>query len=366
MKFAKENPIFTVIVVLCGAGVIAGGVLSFLSLGAVSDAEKKMKSAESQLRSQLSAEPSPTEENLQAVQANLRLLESQLDRYTKELSKGVGTASRYQEDVSVFPLYIDRFRKEYISEAKKISERIPGGSQNEEPEDRFSLFVAEDNFFGFERFRESPPPPEFVDRVYLQTLVVQYMLDKLYATIEEGDDVDVISILREPVVSIPPELTATNTRGNKMPVKDGMFIVSDVVTAETPGAIETMAFKLNFNGRTNNLRGFLKAIASEEKWPLVVRSVEVEPAEEIETGSVANANAAADDIFALFGGGGNDNRPAPTMSDEDFAKELTIVDNTVSKFTITLEYIEIVKEAPQPEMPMGPESFDQEAYSEDA
>ena len=360
MKFAKDNPIFTAIVTLCVIAAIAGGVLSFLSLGKVSDAESKMKSAESQLRSQLSTEPSPTEDNLKAVEANLRMLEAQLDSYTKELSKGGDSARKYQEDVSVFPLYVDRFRKEYIDNAKKISERIKGGSQDDDADKRRSLFVAEDNFFGFQRFRESPPPAEHVDRVYLQTLVVQYMLDKLFDTIEEGDDVDLISVLREPVYDIPVELKANNSRGNTVPVKDGMFIVSDVITAKTPGAIDTMAFKVVFNGRTNNLRGFLKAIATEGKWPLVVRSVEVEPAQAITTGSVSDASASANDIFALFGGSSSSNTPDVSTSAADFAKDVTIVDKTVSKFTITLEYIEIIKDVPQPEMPMGPDSFEDE------
>jgi hypothetical protein len=128
---------------------------------------------------------------------------------------------------------------------------------------RAKVAFAPSESFGFAAYSTEGPAPEFLPLVYYQRLSAQRLLDALI----EARPVSLLGLQREaPATVVSPE-------------KNGSvdyFSFNPAFSLRQAGQLDTLAFRLEFNGQTETLRDFLNRIAAFPQ-PFVVRSVEVDP-----------------------------------------------------------------------------------------
>ncbi len=191
---------------------------------------------------------------------------------------------------------------------------------------RQQVVVRPDEQFGFASHANEGPEPDTLARVHLQRLLIEHLV----TTLLEARPRALLGVQRErPVpdaqrqVRLAPEGAAA---GAESPARTGgvpadFFAPEDQLRLRRTGLIDTEAFRLEFTGQTQTLRAFLNELASFQR-PLIVRSVEVEPAPVELTG----ASEARTDPDA----------PVPVVRDN------------FSKFAVVLEFVEVLSTDPTP------------------
>jgi hypothetical protein len=153
------------------------------------------------------------------------------------------------------------------------------------------------------------------------------------------------SVERENVVPPDPNSNPANAATPK-----DTFTIDPLVSARVPGAVDTMAFRFKFIAYSDTLRGFLDALAKFE-YPLVVRSVEVEPATEdaLKAAKAASAAAPVDASSGIVLPGAAD-ASATATPDQSAAPagpvKAAVVKNNLSEFTVVIEYINLIPPKP--------------------
>jgi hypothetical protein len=111
------------------------------------------------------------------------------------------------------------------------------------------------------------------------------------------------------------------------------------LSAQAPGLVEVSGFRLIFTGQTAALRALLNQLASFEL-PIIVRSVEVEPAagEDLvaapaDEAASATQPAAPAVSIVLSAPVAKAAKPVATIA--------PLVAKSISKFTVTVEYVEL-------------------------
>lgn len=319
MGFLKKNLLFCIVVTLCVAASIVGVVLALKASGQVEQAQRSLTSVEAQLSTLLKADPAPTEDNLEAAERNLAELEIALAQIRKDLQSGA-SLSTSADGVSVMAgiqQYISKFQKEVASHKDEAGEP-----------DRIE--TPEDFAFGFEEYIDEAAmlqDPAKVTLLDKQRQILSYLLTQLIA----ADPHSIDSVEREVVES----------EGEK---KSNSFSIDPLISARVPGAIDTMAFSLTFSGYTDSLRELLNRLADFDL-PIVVRSIKVKRPSGSETVVAPPSGGGADDIFALFEQGGT-----PSTVEEPPAEgPEPVIEENISKFTVILEFIEVVLPDTQPQ-----------------
>lgn len=326
MGLFKKNPIFILIVVLSVLVAISGGVLTFLQLGKISKAASAYKSAEQQYRSMAYAEPSPTDANVEASKENVDALAEDLANIRDDLKRGANL------DVSSDGVVVMAAIQQYISEYQSATADHLG------PDGEPAPISTPQNFaFGFDRYIGEASVPGNRDTIPLidkQRQILKDILDKLIASNPKSID----AVAREEVE------VAASTGGNTQNNENRGFRIDPAISARVPGAIETMAFKVSFTGYTQSLRLFLNAM-TEFNLPVVVRSINVE--------RVAKANekkaAPRNDLNSIFGVFGGQDTSATQEAPKPEAKP--VISDNLSKYTLILEFIDIVLPAQVEEEP---------------
>lgn len=119
-----------------------------------------------------------------------------------------------------------------------------------------------DERFGFAAFAHEGPATEALAQVHRQMTVGA----TLVAHLIEAHPIALLAVRREAV-----EQGATASRQG-----EDYFTLDPALSLRQPGAVETVAFRVEFSGQTGTLRDFLTALARQPQ-PFLVRSVEVEP-----------------------------------------------------------------------------------------
>jgi hypothetical protein len=167
-----------------------------------------------------------------------------------------------------------------------------------------------DERFGFSAYANEAPEAGRLADVLRERQVVQYLMEALLA----AQPRQLLAVQRE------------RPRGPSEPAASGAVVARPVgagaadyfemdprVSARVPGLVDATAFRLSFVGRTAALRSLLNKLA-EFELPVVVRAVEVAPAESTPEGVTAAPPGGAASPIA---------RPW-------------------SRFTVTVEYIDLV------------------------
>ncbi len=118
--------------------------------------------------------------------------------------------------------------------------------------------------FGFSSHANEGPPVEAIPLVHRQQRTVQELLDTMMTVRPQA----LLAVNRER----PPAQEESGGPAGRV----DFFAPSPFLLVRQPGLVETDAFRLEFTGQTDVLRDFLDALAN-LPWPVLVRSVEVEP-----------------------------------------------------------------------------------------
>jgi hypothetical protein len=180
-----------------------------------------------------------------------------------------------------------------------------------------------EDFFGFVTHAQAGPAPEHIARVHRQRLIAAHLLEALWAA--RPARFDGLERAR-PEGGAPAAMTGRAADANDF------FVIDPQVSARREGLVHTEPMRVRFSGQTTALRAFLNRLADYEL-PLLVRSVEVEPAPDLNR-KAPGASGRAEDPFAGIFGSVSDDTPRPEAP-------VPLVAENFSRFTITVEYVEL-------------------------
>jgi len=315
MGLIKKNIVFSLS--LCGFILVAAcGVYLMLqqyaqvSLGHAAIARNEMKLQRVRL-----ANPSPSIQNVDASEGNVVELRQQLAELRADLQRGP------HMQASLDGVRVMAGIQQFISDFSRSAETHLDGSGEAAP-----IRVDEGMAFGFEAYAQQASVPEAVSaipKLDQQRQVLVYILTQLI----DANPQAILSVERELVVG--ENLAAEQVKSS--------FRIEPAVSARVADAIDTLAFRVVFDGYTDNLRLFLNNLAQFD-WPIVVRSVQVErPDEQVLKSESKPPKSTLDELFGAF---------ASTAASSEIAEvvesQKPVVSENASRFMVTLEFIEII------------------------
>jgi hypothetical protein len=174
--------------------------------------------------------------------------------------------------------------------------------------------LAERERFGFAAYQTEGPPEELLPAVDRQRKALGPLLKALFESAPQA----LLAVQRErPSAPAQRAARAAYPAAGETAPQD-YFAIDPALSLHAAGAVDTMAFRLEFTGRTASLRSFLNAVAA-SRLPFHVRSVEVD--------SLAGA----------------DTRRAEPGDVAD-AIHVPLVAPGVSKFAVVVELVELVRQ----------------------
>ncbi|MFA6287982.1 MAG: Amuc_1100 family pilus-like protein [Opitutaceae bacterium] len=325
MASFKSNPVFYSVLIVIGVVVAGEGWCIFERSNAAKKSQKLLVQKRGELAALQAVNPYPNAANKVAVEADLLRTQKALATMREEL-KGRGPTAEQLRNAKVPAEPTDVF----FDLANFVENNRVKAKQAK-------VKTKADERFGFSAYASAGPERDLIPQVFRQRQIAQYLLDALF----DAHPGELVSLQRErprtaaqlaaiAAGQVPPtvvESNATNT---------DLFEIDSRLSARVPGFVSATAFRVTFIGDTEALRNLLNKLASFEL-PLVVRSVEVEPSVISKTANDPGAGA-ANTLSAIFG-----TAPAATPgASAASAKPKPLVAKVLSKFTVTIELIDLV------------------------
>jgi len=337
MASFKTNPVFYSVLLVIGVVAVGEGWLIFERSQAAAKSQALVEQKQQELASLQATKPFPSDASKAAVEADLRRTQAALATMREEL-KGRGPTAQQLRSAKVPSEPTDSFF-DLASFVEKTRVKAKQAGVQIKPDERF----------GFASYASAGPDRDLIPQVFRQRQIAEYLLDALFAAHPR----ELVSLQRErPLTNAQ---VAAADAGKPMPAapalapagKDAdadLFEIDPRISARVPGFVRATAFRLTFLGETESLRVLLNKLAAFEL-PLVVRSVEVEPAAassgtgKTSSSSSSSSGADANSLSAIFGG-----IPAgsSTATTTEPAKPKPLVAKVLSKFTVTVELIDLV------------------------
>lgn len=313
MSFLKKNPIFCIIAALGLAAFAAGLYLAINASGEAKQAERSSNNAQAQLRTLLNEAPALTEENLDAANRNLAALQSRFERIRQDLERGASL------DVSDDGVSVSAGIQQYIAKFQDAVENHVDEAGQSAP-----IETPDDFAFGFEQYLGEADVPEDLERVSRldkQRQILSYLMRQLIEANPQSID------------AVEREIMDSEEESGKA------FSIDPRISAQVPGAIDTIAFRLTFTGYTESLRDFLNHLADFDL-PIVVRRVEVERPSGTETRVASPRRNDPNDLFGdIFAG---DETAGQAGNEEASEGQEPVIEENFSEFTVILEFIELI------------------------
>jgi hypothetical protein len=333
----KEYPLFVSVLGVCGLFALGEGWCIFDRWRAARDAAGQFENKRTELHAMGGLTPAPTRAVATAIEADLARLQRALGAMQDEL-KGRGPAAERLRATKVPVTRSDEYF-DLATFVEKTRELAKTHQVELKPE------AAR---FGFSLYANEGPEDDRIAPVFHQRLIAQYLVESLF----DAKPRALLAMQREPPLT-PKEkeerAAAPAAPPAGLPDNPDFFAIDPRASARVPGYVEATAFRLTFVGQTEALRDLLNKLASFEL-PVLVREVEVEPAS---SGDLATEVTAASD----------EPPPPPSAApsivlttDSPAAKPgaqstpkapsvAPIVAKPWCKFTVTVEYIELVPAA---------------------
>ncbi len=256
--------------------------------------QAQLRTKQREARNLAQVQPAPTPENEALVAADLEQANAAL--------------AAMRADLTGRSLSVDRLKLQSVPERRPdaffdIADFVERMRFRAE---QAGVGLKSDERFGFAEFAHVGPEQDEIPAVFRQRLVMQYLLEQLFDARPER----LLAVRRER----PTSATSRDTRATTTTASADLFEVDPRMTARVPGFVDATAFRLEFTGGTGTLRTFLNRLSIFEL-PLVVRSVEVERQSE----------------------------PAGLRASEGEIAPLVVP--ATSRFTVTVEYIELTEPA---------------------
>jgi hypothetical protein len=342
VSFFRKYPIFATGLTLCVLVALGELALIYERYAASRDAAKQLQQKTQELQGMAGLVPPPKRDVAAAIEADLAKAQKALTAMESEL-KGRGPAAERIRTAKV-----PAARTEAYFDLATFVEHTRDLAKKNDVDVR-----PEAARFGFATYANEGPETERIEPVFRQRQVMQYLIDGLL----EARPRAALSVRRERTqTKAEREARAAAIANGETPADvdagdDGLdyFRIDPRVTARVPGFIDTMAFRFVFTGQTAALRNFLNRLASFEL-PVLVREVEVDTATAEESASAAPEEASPEPPVTTAA-------PSVVLSTEPAAKPAApvrasrpstatpIVSKPLSKFTVTVEYIELVPPA---------------------
>ena len=301
------------------------------------------------------AYPSPTKENLNLSEKNTKDLREIL---VKKKTSLIAENNILPNDDNITGIEVLAKIQGFLIDFENATLYSgPFGKKN-------NIVLPEKEAFGFAKFSSSntaAPSDRSAPKLDLQLGILRYILTELYA----ARPISIEAIEREAVIEFSEQKkdpsskeTRPSRRKSIRTVKraskpEDIFQVDPTITAQVPGSIQTMGFKVVFSGYTDCLREFLVRIADFEI-PLVIRDISVKPQSfkkdnDVNTRSSRFKSSSSGNPFDnLFDGSGKSpNKPVDEAFDSSSLGQEPVVSNNESVFTVILEYIQIITEMPE-------------------
>jgi hypothetical protein len=340
MTWFRKYPLFATGLAVCA--LLALGELLFLyeRFSTSRDAEKRLQQRKAELAGMEQLTPPPTRAVASAIEADLAKAQAALAAMQAEL-KGRGPAAERIRSAKVPVARTDAFfdLATYMERMRELAEK--NGVEVRPEASRF----------GFLQHANEGPETDRIEPVFRQRQIAEHLLEALLA----GKPRSLVSVKRErPLTKAEREArAAAEAAGTPVDestvVSEGdspdFFVVDPRVTARVKGFIDTMAFRITFTGQTASLRNFVVRLA-EFELPILVREVEVEPVggEEAAAFLAESAKPASPEVAT------DTKAPAAKAAPKAAAPRSPavspIVPKSLSRFTVTVELIELVTPAP--------------------
>lgn len=355
MSFYRKNSLFAIVLTVCVLLVLGELALIYERHTASRAAVERLEQRKSELMEMSQLVPPPTRETATAIEKDLVNAQAALAAMQAEL-KGRGPAAERIHSAKVPAARTDAYF-DLATFVEKARERAAKHEVEVRPE------AAR---FGFAAFAHEGPMQEHIEPVFRQRQIVQYLVDALIDARPRA----IVSIKRERTVSKAEReaRAAALANGESLPEPEfeegpDYFVIDPRVSARVPGFIDTSAFRLVFIGQTAAARTFLNRLASFEL-PVLVREVEVgtvtneeaaaqnaveEPTVAAEENSAAER--AASIVLMVDSSDTPPARPTKPMSAPRSARTpaaLPIVSKPFSRFTVTVEFVELVPPSAAP------------------
>jgi hypothetical protein len=351
MSFYRKNPVFAIALTVCALLTLGELALIYERFAASRAAAKRLEQRQTELLGMSQLTPPPTREIAVAVESDLAKAQEALASMQSEL-KGRGPAAERIRNAKVPAARTDA----YFDLATFVEKTREFAKKNEVD------VRPEAARFGFATFAHEGPVQDHIEPVFRQRQIVQFLVESLI----EAHPRSILSIKRERTLSkADREARAAAIANGEKPAdvesEDGpdYFIIDPRVSARVPGFIDTSAFRFVFLGQTAAVRTFLNRLASFEL-PVLVREVEVDTAtaEEVtaqvaaeetpvsveEVAATASAPSIVLSVEAPDGPGTGPNpiKPKTPPTAPRASALLPIVSKSLSRFTVTVEFVELV------------------------
>jgi hypothetical protein len=340
MPASKRSPLFVAALVLLALIAVGEAWLITERFTAARVAEKKLVQQRAALAGLAEAAPAPSRETAAQIESDLARARVALAAMQAELRGRGPSAERFK---SAKP---PAARTDAFFDLATFVE----GARSRAKQQGIRIAPAADHF-GFSLYANEGPEIALIAPVFHQRLVVQYLVEALLDARPRA----LLSLQRERPLSEDERkaraealaAAAQDNGGAASPRVDDFTALSEDyfapdprLSASAPGAVEVTAFRLVFTGQTAALRAFLNKLAGFEL-PVIVRSVEVEPA------------ASEDEITAVAA---EENAPPAARATPPASVVLTasapakakppavapLVPKALSRFTVIVEFIDLL------------------------
>lgn len=360
MSFYRKNPLFALVLAVCGLLAVGELALIYERFSASRAAAKRLEQRKAELEGMSQLVPPPKPDIARAIEADLAKAQAALSSMQTEL-KGKGPAAERIRAAKVPGTRTDAFfdLATFVEKTRELAKKLDVDVRPEAAR------------FGFSAFANEGPAQEHIEPVFRQRQIAQYLVESLL----EARPRSILSIKREHTVSkAEREARAAAVANGETPsdvtAEDGpdYFTIDPRVSARVAGYVDTMPFRFVFTGQTAALRTFLNRLASFEL-PVLVREPEVD----IATSEEASAQTPLEEAAAVTEPAAAPDAPsvvlsldapataappvaakprAPVANPARPSTATPIVSKPLSRFTVTVEFIELVTPAePKPEAP---------------
>lgn len=320
MSFFRKNPIFySTLLLLAGACLVGGWYLATLR-GALSELKAAYQTKASQYQRYLTARPSPTRSNLEAIEANY-------DELHAVYEEALGNLHLSDFDADAFFGPTPSSKADWSFELHKFRENARYAALSN------SIALSDRVEFGFGDYSNGGPPAEEMKEVHEQIVIMSSLLNTLF-----GSGIGSFEAIQRGVKSIKKGSSAVARRAGGRLFADGdQFLVEPGESVAVPGTIDSHVFRLVFRGQSIALRNFLNRV-SRSQLPFVIRGVEADLSSE--GGEKSGLESIAGKPFAERG-----KKPAGQAS------AVPIISDNTSLFVVTIEFLQLTSKVEKARVP---------------